>query len=199
MHDRLFAGSDALGHADLRRLRRTRSGSIPTASNGELDAAPSTRCGSTRDVESAEMSGAAGTPTFFINGRRHHGSYDADALRAEIDREARTAATDPGRARRRRSGKEAADGHCLADPFDGDGVRSPAQGELVGLGERPDPGERVMHRVVQALRGNAVEPGDALPVLRPLEVRRGDTARVRRGCRGRRRPRARAGSHRPRR
>jgi len=38
------------------------------------------------DVASADASGVAGTPTFFINGRRHHGAYDVatltDAVRA---------------------------------------------------------------------------------------------------------------------
>jgi Na+/H+ antiporter NhaA len=33
-----------------------------------------------RDVESAELSGVSGTPTFFINGQRHHGAYDIDTL-----------------------------------------------------------------------------------------------------------------------
>jgi len=32
------------------------------------------------DVASADLSGVAGTPTFFVNGRRHYGSYDAEAL-----------------------------------------------------------------------------------------------------------------------
>ena len=32
------------------------------------------------DVESADASGVAGTPSFFINGRRHHGAYDVDTL-----------------------------------------------------------------------------------------------------------------------
>lgn len=32
------------------------------------------------DVASADLSGASGTPTFFINGRRHYGSYDAATL-----------------------------------------------------------------------------------------------------------------------
>jgi len=32
------------------------------------------------DVESADLSGVTGTPTFFINGRRHYGAYDLDAL-----------------------------------------------------------------------------------------------------------------------
>ena len=33
-----------------------------------------------RDVEGADLSGVSGTPTFFINGRRHHGAYDIDTL-----------------------------------------------------------------------------------------------------------------------
>jgi protein-disulfide isomerase len=32
------------------------------------------------DVASADASGVAGTPTFFINGRRHEGAYDIAAL-----------------------------------------------------------------------------------------------------------------------
>lgn len=33
-----------------------------------------------RDLDSAEASGATGTPTFFANGKRHFGSYDAGSL-----------------------------------------------------------------------------------------------------------------------
>jgi Na+/H+ antiporter NhaA len=36
------------------------------------------------DVESADLSGVSGTPTFFINGRRHHGAYDIETLTAEV-------------------------------------------------------------------------------------------------------------------
>ena len=36
------------------------------------------------DVASADESGVSGTPTFFINGRRHYGVYDLDALTAAI-------------------------------------------------------------------------------------------------------------------
>ena len=32
------------------------------------------------DVASADASGVAGTPTFFINGRRHQGAYDIETL-----------------------------------------------------------------------------------------------------------------------
>jgi protein-disulfide isomerase len=36
------------------------------------------------DVESADLSNISGTPTFFINGRRHYGAYDVDTLSAEV-------------------------------------------------------------------------------------------------------------------
>lgn len=37
-----------------------------------------------RDVSSADESGVSGTPTFFINGRRHYGVYDLDTLTFEV-------------------------------------------------------------------------------------------------------------------
>ena len=36
------------------------------------------------DVDSADLSGVSGTPTFFINGRRHYGAYDIGTLSAEV-------------------------------------------------------------------------------------------------------------------
>ena len=36
------------------------------------------------DVDSADLSGVSGTPTFFVNGRRHHGAYDIDTLSAAV-------------------------------------------------------------------------------------------------------------------
>ena len=33
-----------------------------------------------RDVDSADLSGVSGTPSFFINGRRHYGAYDIETL-----------------------------------------------------------------------------------------------------------------------
>jgi Na+/H+ antiporter NhaA len=43
------------------------------------------------DVASADASGVAGTPTFFINGRRHQGAYDIDTLSNAVTRARRTA------------------------------------------------------------------------------------------------------------
>jgi len=37
-----------------------------------------------QDVTSADESGVSGTPTFFINGRRHYGAYDIDTLTAAV-------------------------------------------------------------------------------------------------------------------
>jgi Na+/H+ antiporter NhaA len=36
------------------------------------------------DVESASLSGVSGTPSFFINGRRHYGAYDITTLSAAV-------------------------------------------------------------------------------------------------------------------
>jgi Na+/H+ antiporter NhaA len=41
------------------------------------------------DVQSADASGVSGTPTFFINGRRHQGVYDVDTLTRELKAAAR--------------------------------------------------------------------------------------------------------------
>jgi Na+/H+ antiporter NhaA len=37
-----------------------------------------------RDVDSADLSGVSGTPTFFINGQRHYGAYDIETLSKAI-------------------------------------------------------------------------------------------------------------------
>jgi protein-disulfide isomerase len=36
------------------------------------------------DVDSADLSSVSGTPTFFINGRRHYGAYDIKTLSAAV-------------------------------------------------------------------------------------------------------------------
>ena len=51
------------------------------------------------DVQSADASGVSGTPTFFINGRRHQGVYDVDTLTRAVKA---AAAPRPGRPRPRR-------------------------------------------------------------------------------------------------
>jgi Na+/H+ antiporter NhaA len=59
--------------------------------------------GSTRieeDVDSADASGVTGTPTFFVNGRRHDGAYDIETLSAAV-KEAGARSTIKKRARAR--------------------------------------------------------------------------------------------------
>jgi NhaA family Na+:H+ antiporter len=41
-----------------------------------------------RDLASAEASGATGTPTFFVNGKRFYGAYDAGSLVEALEGEA---------------------------------------------------------------------------------------------------------------
>ncbi|MEU0794227.1 Na+/H+ antiporter NhaA [Amycolatopsis sp. NPDC005961] len=57
-------------------------------------------------IDSADRSSVSGTPTFFVNGRRHHGAYDIAALTAEVDvalaRVATEVTTRAGRSGRRR-------------------------------------------------------------------------------------------------
>ena len=36
------------------------------------------------DIDSADRSGVSGTPTFFVNGRRHYGAYDAGSLQHAV-------------------------------------------------------------------------------------------------------------------
>ena len=36
------------------------------------------------DVDSADLSGVSGTPTFFVNGMRHHGAYDIESLSSAV-------------------------------------------------------------------------------------------------------------------
>jgi Na+/H+ antiporter NhaA len=82
MHDLLLANQDALEPSDL----------IGYAERLGLDVdrfteALRTHEGAARvaeDVDSADMSGVSGTPTFFINGRRHYGAYDIATLSAGV-------------------------------------------------------------------------------------------------------------------
>jgi protein-disulfide isomerase len=36
------------------------------------------------DVDGADLSGVSGTPTFFVNGQRHHGAYDIETLSTAV-------------------------------------------------------------------------------------------------------------------
>jgi protein-disulfide isomerase len=95
MHDRLFARSPALRHADL--LAEAAELGLDVQRFEEDLASRRFAMRVARDVESAEESGVAGTPTFFVNGQRLYGAYDIAALGAAIDRAVREAAVRSGR------------------------------------------------------------------------------------------------------
>ena len=72
------------GAAGPARATPSSSASTPSASTRTLRHVHERRIA--QDVESADLSGVSGTPTFFINGRRHYGAYDRDSLKAAIQR-----------------------------------------------------------------------------------------------------------------
>jgi Na+/H+ antiporter NhaA len=82
MHDLLLEHQHALGYRDL----------VGHAEELGLDLERfeedlRTRTGAGRiaeDVDSADLSGVSGTPTFFINGLRHYGAYDIATLSAAV-------------------------------------------------------------------------------------------------------------------
>jgi Na+/H+ antiporter NhaA len=78
MYDKLFAHQDALEMKDLEEYAR-RIGLDVERFSADLE---SRRLALrvARDLASADVSGVAGTPTFFINGRRHYGAYDIRSL-----------------------------------------------------------------------------------------------------------------------
>jgi protein-disulfide isomerase len=85
MHDLLLRHQNALTRDDL--LRYAKRLDLDAARFGnDLDVgAHTTRIA--QDVESADLSGVSGTPTFFINGQRHYGAYDIDTLTSAINAE----------------------------------------------------------------------------------------------------------------
>ena len=92
MHDLLLRHQDHLLMSDLIRYA-----SDIGLDSGRFSEHIRKRAGAARiaeDVDSADLSGVSGTPTFFINGRRHYGSYDITALTAAV-RAAKAAAATP--------------------------------------------------------------------------------------------------------
>jgi protein-disulfide isomerase len=78
MHDLLLAHQDALTVGDLRRYAEEIGLDVDRFAEDVRRRRHAPRIA--RDVQSADASGVAGTPTFFINGRRHRGVYDIDTL-----------------------------------------------------------------------------------------------------------------------
>jgi protein-disulfide isomerase len=78
MHDLLLAHQDALSWRDLVGYAEQLGLDIDRFSE-ELQA-HRMRGRIAEDVEGADLSNVAGTPTFFVNGRRHYGAYDIRSL-----------------------------------------------------------------------------------------------------------------------
>jgi len=78
MHDLLLGHQDRLGPSDLVRYAEQLGLDGERFTDSLRDHAGAARVA--EDVDSADLSGVSGTPTFFINGRRHYGAYDIDTL-----------------------------------------------------------------------------------------------------------------------
>ncbi len=94
MHDLLLANQDKLQPTDLMRYAQELGLDNERVRDEVKRHVAAARVA--QDVESADLSGVSGTPTFFINGQRHYGAYDVATLtaaiktartRAKIDRE----------------------------------------------------------------------------------------------------------------
>jgi Na+/H+ antiporter NhaA len=78
MYDLLLTGQSALEEADL--IARAEQLGLDIERFGD-DLEHHVGAGRiAEDVDGADLSGVSGTPTFFINGRRHYGAYDIDTL-----------------------------------------------------------------------------------------------------------------------
>ncbi len=82
MHAQLFSQQDALRATDLVRAAEQLELDVERFHDDLRHHARAGRVA--RDVESADLADVAGTPTFFINGRRHHGAYDIATLSAAV-------------------------------------------------------------------------------------------------------------------
>lgn len=78
MHDLLLDHQGALLTPDLVTYAEQLGLDVPRFTSELRRHAGAVRV--TRDVEGAGLSGVSGTPTFFLNGRRHHGAYDIESL-----------------------------------------------------------------------------------------------------------------------
>ncbi|OLT20492.1 sodium:proton antiporter [Actinomadura sp. CNU-125] len=82
MHDLLLGHQDALRFDDLLTYASDLGLNGPRFERDLNEHAGAPRVAA--DVESADLSSVAGTPTFFVNGRRHHGAYDIASLSAAV-------------------------------------------------------------------------------------------------------------------
>lgn len=82
MHDLLFAHQDQLQYEDIAGYAAQLDLDVEQFLRTLDDERTAARVRA--DVASAEASGARGTPTFFVNGRRHTGPHDAQTLAAAL-------------------------------------------------------------------------------------------------------------------
>jgi glutaredoxin len=82
MHDLLLDSQHALEETDLARYAHDLDLDLDRFAD-DL-ASRRFRAHVADDVRSADSSSVSGTPTFFINGRRHYGAFDIDTLRAAV-------------------------------------------------------------------------------------------------------------------
>ena len=82
MHDHLLDHQDALAPKDLIGYAEELGLDVERFTNDLRDHDGAGRV--SEDVDSADLSGVSGTPTFFVNGRRHYGAYDIATLSAAV-------------------------------------------------------------------------------------------------------------------
>jgi Na+/H+ antiporter NhaA len=82
MHDLLLARQDHLLKPDLLGYAEELGLDVSRFGKDLYKHVHAGRVG--QDVESADISGVSGTPTFFVNGRRHYGAFDAATLTQAI-------------------------------------------------------------------------------------------------------------------
>jgi Na+/H+ antiporter NhaA len=82
MHDQLLLHQDALTAKDIIRHAAELGLNADQFTKDMRERAGQRKVIS--DVDSADLSGVSGTPTFFINSRRHYGAYDIDTLSAAV-------------------------------------------------------------------------------------------------------------------
>jgi Na+/H+ antiporter NhaA len=82
LHDLLFAHQGDLTPRDLRRYAEQLGLDVERFADDLRRRRYAPRVAA--DIASADASGVSGTPSFFINGRRHHGVYNAETLGAAV-------------------------------------------------------------------------------------------------------------------
>jgi Na+/H+ antiporter NhaA len=81
-HDLLLDNQDALGPDDLVGYAEQLGLDVERFATDLQERAGAAKVAD--DVDTADLSGVSGTPTFFVNGRRHYGAYDIATLSAAV-------------------------------------------------------------------------------------------------------------------